>query len=272
MENSEKFLLRVPEVALLFWVVKSLSTTVGETTSDFFGNVGLGMPMMAVVVAVLMAILFSMQFGKYKQYVPVIYWTLVVLMSVEGTLITDILADNNIASLSTLSIVFTIAMLAGFSAWYKKEGTLSIHSIDTHSREAYYWIVILIAFSLGTAVGDLISESLAQGYGVALSLFTGLIALVAVAYYVFKLNAVLAFWLAYILTRPFGASLGDYLSQPHSNGGLGFGLGSINAVFFAIIAASIVYMHKQINQEVKIIEYSERENSIHDFKDKRQSY
>ncbi|WP_331775926.1 COG4705 family protein [Sulfurospirillum sp. 1612] len=251
METTGKKLLRVPEVTFLFWVVKSLSTTVGETTSDFFVNLGLGMPLMAVIVAVLMGGLFSLQFKKYQQYVPVIYWSLVVLMSVEGTLITDMLADNHLASLQTLTIVFTLAMLIGFTLWYQREKTLSIHSIDTASREAYYWIVILMAFALGTAAGDLISEALSQGYGVALSLFSSLIVLVAVAYYALKLNAVLAFWLAYILTRPFGASLGDYLSQSQQDGGLGFGLGAINGLFFMIIILCVIWMHQQISQKTE---------------------
>lgn len=256
LETIEKSLLRVPEVTLLFWIVKSLSTTVGETTSDYFGSLGLGMPLMAVIIAVLMSGLFFLQFGKHKKYIPYIYWSLVVLMSVEGTLITDMLADNHIASLSTLTVSFSIAMLAGFALWYKKEGTLSIHSIDTASREAYYWLVILIAFALGTAAGDLISESLAQGYGVALALFSGLIAAIAIAHYVFKLNSILAFWMAYVLTRPFGASLGDYLSQSPKNGGLGFGLGIINMVFFVVIIISVYYMHLQINKEIKTLESS----------------
>ncbi|MDX1808128.1 MAG: hypothetical protein R3331_01180 [Sulfurospirillaceae bacterium] len=251
MKNIENMLLRVPEVALLFWIVKSLSTTVGETTSDFFVNLGLGMPLVAIIVALAMGVLFYMQFGKYKKYIPVIYWTLVVLMSIEGTLITDMLVDTMGVSLITLTIVFSIAMLIGFALWHKREGTLSIHSINTTSREAYYWVVILIAFALGTAAGDLISEKLSQGYGVALALFAGLIVIIAVAHYLFKLNSILAFWLAYILTRPLGASLGDYLSQSPKDGGLGFGLGMINIVFFSIIVGSVFYMHSQINKNIE---------------------
>jgi uncharacterized membrane-anchored protein len=134
-------------------------------------------------------------------------------MSVICTLITDILVDNAAISLVTLNIVFTVAMLAGFYLWYRQEGTLSIHSIDTGKREGWYWVVILLAFALGTGVGDLISEHLSAGYSVALMLFAGLIGAVAAAFYGFKLNAVTAFWFAIVPTRPLGASLGDFLIQ-----------------------------------------------------------
>lgn len=242
-QQLKQLLLRVPEVTLLFWIVKTLSTTVGETGADYMAvDLGLGMPLVAIIMTGVMALFLYVQFSKFKTYVPAVYWTIVVLMSINGTLITDILVDDYGVSLETLSIIFTLAMLAGFGLWYKSEKTLSIHSIDTAKREAYYWVVILLAFALGTGVGDLLSESIALGYATSLAIFAGAIALIAVGYFWFGLNAVLAFWLAYVLTRPLGASLGDFMIQPVSEGGLNMGMMSVNIAFLAAIVLSVIYM------------------------------
>lgn len=250
-QQLKQFLLRVPEVTLLFWVVKTLSTTVGETGADYMAfDLGLGMPLVAIIMTGVMALFLYVQFSKFKTYVPAVYWTIVVLMSINGTLITDILVDNYGVSLETLSIVFTLAMLAGFGLWYKNEKTLSIHSIDTGKREAYYWVVILLAFALGTGVGDLLSESLALGYATALAIFGGAIAIIAIGYFFFGLNTVLAFWLAYVLTRPLGASLGDLMIQPISDGGLGIGAMSVNLVFLASIVLIVLLMSIRVKNEV----------------------
>ena len=161
MNSLKKGLLRVPEVTMIFWIIKILATTVGETGADFMAfNLGLGMPTVAVMMSVIMTALLILQFRKIKIYSPVNYWSIVILMSIIGTLITDILVDNFGVSLVALTIVFTITMILGFIVWYKSEKTLSIHSIDTAKREAYYWVIILLAFALGTGVGDLISEGL----------------------------------------------------------------------------------------------------------------
>jgi len=151
-----------------------------------------------------------------------IYWLAVVLISIVGTLITDNLIDNFGVSLETTAIVFGVVLAAIFAAWYASEKTLSVHTICTMRREAFYWLAILFTFALGTAAGDLAAEKLNLGYMVSAIIFGALIAVVAVAHKGFKLNAVLAFWIAYILTRPLGASLGDYLSQSHNDGGLGW--------------------------------------------------
>jgi len=246
-------LLRVPEVTLVFWIIKTLSTTVGETGADFLAfGLGWGMPATTLVMVGLMAIGLYLQFFRFKRYVVPSYWSLVVLMSVVGTLVTDMLVDLAGVSLVSLSAVFTVMMLAGFFLWYRNEGTLSIHSIDTGRREFYYWLVILIAFALGTGVGDLISEYFALGYDAALLLFTGMISLVAVAYYFLNLNAVTAFWIAYVLTRPLGASLGDFMIQAPSNGGLGIGMGTINVVFAAAILAFAGYEWLRIRRVAAI--------------------
>jgi len=239
----KKLKSRVPEVALIFWIIKILSTTVGETGADFLAEtMGFGMPYVALVISALMAALLFIQFAKIKRYVPEIYWSLVVLMSIVGTLITDILVDIMGVGLITLSIIFTISMAVGFMVWYKKENTISIHSIDTSQREAYYWVVILLAFALGTAIGDLISEGIAVGYGLSLLLFIGLISLVAFEYYILRTNSIQSFWLAFILTRPLGASLGDFLTQPSSAGGLAINMLVINCLFFALILGLVGYL------------------------------
>jgi len=234
---------KIPEITLYFWVIKILSTTVGETGADFLsGTLGLGLSTTSYIMGGILLILLSIQL-KLKRYIPVSYWSVVVMMSIVGTLITDKLVDDLGVSLVALSIFFTIAMVVVFTIWYMKEKTLSIHSIHNFIRETYYWIVILITFALGTAVGDLISEGLELGYGVALSLFSASIALVAIGFYILKLHAAtLLFWIAFILTRPVGASLGDLLIQPTTEGGLGFGLTTINIIFLSTILYFITYL------------------------------
>lgn len=232
--------MRVPEVTLVFWIIKILSTTVGETGADYLSfGLGWGMPATTLLVSFLMGLLLCLQFFRLKRYVPANYWTLVLLMSVVGTLITDMLVDIAGISLLALTIVFSIMMAAGFFIWYRNEKTLSIHSIDTGKRELYYWIVILIAFALGTGVGDLISEHFAMGYDKALLLFGGSIAVITVAYYKFGLNPVTAFWIAYVLTRPLGASIGDFMIQKPADSGLGINMLTVNQFFLIVILALV---------------------------------
>jgi uncharacterized membrane-anchored protein len=247
----KKLLLRVPEVTFVFWVIKVLSTTVGETGADFLAfDLGYGMPKVALAMSALMAILLFIQFSRLKRYVPVIYWSIVVLMSIIGTLITDILVDSLGFSLITLSIVFLITMIAGFIVWYINEKTLSIHSIDTAKREMYYWFIILLAFALGTGVGDLISEGLSLGYGIALLLFSGTIALIAFDFYVLKMNSVLTFWLAFIMTRPLGASLGDFMTKTANDGGLGMSMTTVNILFFFVIICLVTYLSLMLQRDI----------------------
>jgi uncharacterized membrane-anchored protein len=243
MKKTNQALLRVPQVTFLFWVIKILSTTVGETAADYLSfDLKLGMPLVTTLMSILFAALLYRQFAVLKRYVPSNYWLIVVLTSILGTLVTDILVDDFGVSLVTLSVVFTVAMLGGFYAWHRREHTLSIHSIDSASREAYYWVVILLAFALGTGVGDLISEGIDMGYMTALLIFSATITAIAVAHYVFKMNVVLTFWLAFVLTRPLGASLGDLLTQSPKHGGLGIDSMLINIIFFVTIALLIGYL------------------------------
>lgn len=240
-----KQLSRVPEITLFFWIIKIMATTVGETAADFLSfTLGWGLVSTSYVVSGLLLFAVLIQF-KLKRYVPTSYWLVVVLVSVVGTLITDNLVDNLGMSLVNITIAFSVALTAVFMGWYASEKTLSIHSIYTAKRELFYWAAILVTFALGTAAGDLVAEHLAMGYGLSALMFGAVIAVITVAYYQLKLNAVLAFWLAYILTRPFGASMGDLLSQPVTAGGLGLGTVGTSAVFLVAIVGVISYMTKQ---------------------------
>lgn len=233
---------RVPKVTVDFWLIKLLAVTVGETAADFLSmNFGLGLSNTSWLMSGFLVAALVLQFAQ-KKYVPWIYWLTVVLVSIVGTLITDNLVDNLGVSLETTTIAFSIALLATFIVWYSFEKTLSIHTIYTTRREAFYWLAILFTFALGTAAGDLAAEGLGLGYLQAGLIYGAIISIITFAYYVLKMNGILAFWLAYIVTRPVGASFGDLLSQPVSNGGLGFGTVITSALFLACIVGAIVYM------------------------------
>jgi uncharacterized membrane-anchored protein len=175
--------------------------------------------------------------------VPGVYWSVVVVISVFGTLITDNMTDHYNIPLTTSTIIFAIVLAAVFAVWYGFERTLSIHTIYTVRREAFYWLAILFTFALGTAAGDLSAEKLNLGYAVSIGIFGALIAIVAIGHFAFALNAVLSFWLAYILTRPLGASIGDELSQhSHKYGGLGLGTTGTSYIFLGCILALVAYL------------------------------
>ena len=233
---------RVPEVTLDFWLIKLMAVTMGETAADYLAvNVGLGLTVTSLIMTGVLIVALGLQFAQ-KRYVPWAYWLAVVLISVVGTLITDNLVDTFGVRLQTTTIAFSVALVATFAVWYASERTLSIHTIFTARREIFYWLAILFTFSLGTAAGDLVAESFDMGYLTSGLMFGGVIALIALAYYLIHLDAILAFWLAYILTRPLGASFGDLLSQPVEYGGLGFGTTFTSLIFLACIAALVLYM------------------------------
>lgn len=242
---GDDLFLKVPAATLSFWIVKILSTTVGETGADYIAvNIGLGAGVTTLIMSAILLLALYFQFRSMK-YVPAIYWTTVVLVSIVGTQITDILTDNLGVSLYVTTTVFSILLAIIFSLWYAKEKTLSIQSINTKRRELFYWLTILCTFALGTAAGDLATEALGLGFTLGVGIFGGLIAITAVAYR-FGLNAVLGFWITYILTRPLGASLGDLLSQAREYGGLGFGTIWTSIIFLVIIMAIVIYL--TINQ------------------------
>lgn len=233
---------RVPRVTVDFWLIKLMAVTVGETAADFLiENLGLGLPKTSLIMTGFLVAALVLQFSQRK-YVPWIYWLTVVLISVVGTLITDNLVDNLGVRLETSTAFFAVGLTAVFAIWYATEKTLSIHTIYTFRREAFYWLAILLTFALGTAAGDLAAEGLGLGYLTTGLIYAGVIGVVALAFYRLKMNGVLAFWLAYVLTRPMGASFGDLLSQSPEDGGLGFGTIVTSALFLACIVATIAYM------------------------------
>ena len=243
MTDADRRLLnKVPLVTLAFWVIKILATTVGETGADFLNfNLGFGLTKTSLLAALVLAGFLWLQL-RQDRYVPWIYWTCVVFLSIVGTLITDNLTDNFGVSLYVTTAVFAVALALTFLLWHRAEHTLSIHDITTPARERYYWLAILFTFALGTAAGDLVSEQMGLGYALSGAIFGGLIALITLGYYTGLLGSVLAFWSAYVLTRPLGASAGDYLTQAPKDGGLGLSTMTVSAIFLVIIIVLVAYL------------------------------
>lgn len=240
--TMQKALSRVPEVTIAFWIIKILATTVGETAADYLNfQLKFGLVNTSYVMSGILLMLLLNQF-RLKRYVPSIYWIVVVFMSVTGTLITDSLIDIYNISLVTITIAFSIILSAIFGFWYLIEKTLAMHSINTAKRELFYWAAILFTFALGTATGDLLAETLKLGYTQAALIFSTAIAIITISYKCFKMNGILAFWLAYILTRPLGASVGDLLSQPTANGGFGLGTVVTSILFLVVIVAFVTLL------------------------------
>ena len=239
--DDRQLLNKVPLVTLAFWAIKILATTVGETGADFLNfNLGFGLTKTSLIAALVLAGFLWLQL-RQDRYVPWIYW-IVVFLSIVGTLITDNLSDNFGVSLYVTTAVFAIALAATFILWHRAEHTLSIHDITTPARERYYWLAILFTFALGTAAGDLVSEQLGLGYALTGLIIAGLILLITVGYYAKVIGSVLAFWSAYVLTRPLGASAGDFLTQASKDGGLGLSTMSVSAVFLVIIIVLVAYL------------------------------
>lgn len=233
---------RVPAVTVDFWLIKLMAVTMGETAADYLAvNLGLGLTATSLIMSVVLVGALVLQFGQ-RRYVPWSYWLAVVLISIVGTLITDNLVDNLGVSLVTTTVLFTAALAATFALWFAAEKTLSIHEIFTGRREAFYWLAILFTFALGTAAGDLVAERFGLGYLATGILFAMIIASLAFGYFRLGLDPVLGFWLAYIFTRPLGASFGDLLSQPARYGGMGLGTTLTSALFLAVILAIIGYV------------------------------
>jgi uncharacterized membrane-anchored protein len=245
---------RVPKVTADFWLIKLMAVTMGETAADYLNvKIGMGLTATSLIMSAILIAALVWQFVQ-KRYVPAPYWASVVLISIVGTLITDNMVDNFHVPLLVTTIVFTIALSATFILWFQSEKTLSIHSVFTDRREAFYWLAILFTFALGTAAGDLVSEKFALGYLAAGILFGMIIASLSLGYFFLKLDAILGFWLVYILTRPLGASFGDLLSQPRQYGGLGLGTIITSALFLTAIVGIVVYMSLRHEREERAVE------------------
>ncbi|GIG59649.1 membrane protein [Longispora fulva] len=239
---GSRLINKVPEVTVYFWIIKVLATTVGETAADFL-NTGLhlGLGGTSAAMGVLLAVVLVVQV-RVRRYVPALYWAAVVVISVVGTLVTDNLTDSLGVPLEVSSVVFAVALAATFGAWYFSERTLSIRAVYRGRREAFYWLAVLFTFALGTAAGDLVAEGLNLGYWKSALGFGVAIGLVVAARYAVKLNIIVAFWIAYVLTRPLGASLGDYLSQDRDEGGLQLGTVTTSILFLVTILGVVIYL------------------------------
>jgi uncharacterized membrane-anchored protein len=241
--RSRQMLNKVPEVTVFFWIIKILCTTVGESFADYINEtLGFGLTNTTLVFSVALIAALIAQF-RLNRYVPSVYWLAVVLISVVGTLLTDNLTDARGVPLWISTTVFSVLLAAVFGIWYARERTLSIHTIVTTPREAFYWLTVLVTFALGTAAGDWTLELTGWSPGAAVMLPLALILAVLVAW---KLGAgpVLSFWLAYILTRPLGANIGDYLASPHADGGLGLGTFGTSVLFLGTILLVVIYLTK----------------------------
>ncbi len=232
---------RVPKVTADFWIIKLLAVTMGETAADYLAvNMGLGLTATSLLMTGVLVVALVLQFAQ-KRYAPWAYWLAVVLISVVGTLVTDNLVDTFGVKLVTSTWIFALALAVTFALWFASERTLSIHAIFTTKREAFYWLAILFTFALGTAAGDLVSEQFGLGYLATGVLFGLIIASLCFGYAFLKLDPILGFWLSYIFTRPLGASVGDFLSQPGEYGGLGLGTIVTSALFLGTIVLVVAY-------------------------------
>jgi uncharacterized membrane-anchored protein len=232
---------KVPEVTVYFWVIKILCTTVGESFADYINEtLGFGLTKTTLLFSAGLVIALVGQF-RLRRYVPAAYWLAVVLISVVGTLLTDNLTDARGVPLWISSTVFAVLLAVVFSIWYAREHTLSIHTIVTTPREAFYWLTVLVTFALGTALGDWTLEVTGWSASAAILLPLGLILAVLVAWKL-GMGPVLSFWLAYILTRPLGANIGDFLASPRDEGGLGLGTLGTSVLFLGTILAVVIYL------------------------------
>ncbi len=251
--HDNKLLVKVPQITIFFWVIKILCTTVGETFADFL-NTTLGFGLNGTTFFTLMLLVAALTFQfKSKTYKPILYWLVVVLISIAGTLFTDNLSDNFHVSLMTSSVVFSICLALTFAIWYSSEKTIAIHSIYTNTRESFYWLTILFTFALGTATGDLVAERFDLGYAVSFFIFAGIIAFVSLLWRFDTINHVFAFWTIYVFTRPLGASIGDQMSQSDPKyGGWGLGTTMTSVIFLSAIAVMVIYLVRSKRDQITL--------------------
>ncbi len=233
---------RVPQIIALFWVIKVLSTGMGEATSDYLVHV-MAPPLAVILGAIGLGVALKIQFAQGR-YVAWAYWFAVVMVAVFGTMAADVLHVGLHIPYAVSTPFFAVILAIVFRAWYRSEGTLSIHSIFTPRRELYYWSTVMATFALGTAAGDLTAKTLGLGWFASGVMFTAVIAIPAVGYFRFGWNPVVAFWFAYIVTRPLGASFADWLGLPPHLGGVGLGRGTVAVGGAIAIAALVAYLSR----------------------------
>jgi uncharacterized membrane-anchored protein len=230
--------VKVPEITLIFWVLKLLTTGMGEAMSDFMGQHSV--PIAGAVGIFGLAFALWLQF-RSPEYRAVVYWFAVMMVAVFGTMAADGIHDGAAIPYTITTPLFAVFVALTFLVWHRSEGTLSIHSINTRRREAFYWTAVLGTFALGTAAGDLTAYSLNLGFWASAALFAVVFAIPGIAWWRFNLNPILAFWAAYVVTRPLGASIADGFSKP-TNGGLGWGDGTVSAIALVAFVALVGYV------------------------------
>ena len=246
MDLSRRTLKKVPEVAVMFWVTKLLTTAMGESTSDYLVKVLNPVVAVGIGTLVLLGVL-AFQVGK-DRYIPWVYWLAVLMVAVVGTMAADVLHKQFGVAYVASSLFFAIVLAAVFVVWYRTEGTLSIHSITTMRRELFYWAAVMATFALGTAVGDFTAHTLGLGFFSSAVFFAGLILIPAIGYRFFRMNEVLAFWFAYVLTRPLGASIADWLGKPKYLSGLALGDGPVSIAFGVLFVICVAVMSRAFNR------------------------
>jgi len=240
MAAQRRLLVKVPEILAVFWVVKVITTALGESVSDFC--VHQFDPVYAVAAG---GIAFALaMLGQFvaRSYVAWVYWLAVAMVAIFGTMSADVLHVKFNVSYLASTVLFSVVLAVVFVAWHIAERTLSIHSIDTRRRELFYWATVLSTFALGTAAGDMTAKTLGLGYAGSTLLFLGLIAIPAIGWRYSAMPAVPAFWFAYIVTRPLGASIADWFGKPAASGGMGLGDGVVSGVLAVMLVALVAYL------------------------------
>jgi uncharacterized membrane-anchored protein len=237
--RTRVMLVKVPEITAIFWVLKLLTTGMGEAMSDFLGSHSVPIAGAIGIFGLAFAIWLQM---RQREYRAPVYWFAVMMVAIFGTMAADGIHDGASLSYAVTTPLFALIMAAIFLLWYRSEGTLSIHTIDTRRREGYYWATVLATFALGTAAGDLTATNLDLGYLASAVLFSGVIAIPAIGWWRFHMNSIFAFWFAYIVTRPIGASIADWLSKPPSISGLGLGDGTVSALALIVFVSLVAYV------------------------------
>lgn len=231
---------KVPAVGITFWVIKLLTTGTGEATGDYLARVNIALAAVVGSFGLLITLWWQLRASRYIAWA---YWLTVLGVAVFGTMAADGLHIVFGVPYAASTILFAAAIAVIFAGWWRIEGTLSIHSINTERREVFYWLAVLATFALGTAAGDLTATSLGLGFAASAALFAVLICLPALGWWRFGLNPIFGFWCAYVLTRPLGASLADWLGKPHTfGGGLDYGDGTVTLIGLALFAALVAVL------------------------------
>jgi uncharacterized membrane-anchored protein len=238
-KSLEPVAAKVPEITLMFWVLKLISTGMGEAMSDSLGDASVALAGVVGIFGFWIAIKLQMNQREYK---APYYWFAVMMVAVFGTMAADGLHDGTSLSYPITSAIYALITAGVFVAWYRSEGTLSIHTINTRRRERFYWAAVLGTFALGTAAGDMTATAFNLGYGNSIILFAAIIAIPAIGWWRFQLNPIVGFWFAYIVTRPLGASFADWFGKPPSISGLGLGDPIVSGLAFVVFAALVAYV------------------------------